>query len=62
MEVSQEARPTDQLKKAISSAKASIERLVTHVKLTDSRYPYFPLTFSLWRCDRYQEIIDATHC
>lgn len=49
-------RSQGQLNDAIAAGAASIGRLISHARLADSRYPYFPLTFSLWRSDKYEEI------
>lgn len=40
----------------ITEISQSITRLSNLVDLTKSQYPYLPLTFSVWRKEKYQEL------
>jgi hypothetical protein len=49
------------LNKSIKLIIASINRLSRQVKLSEARYPYFPLTFSLWRQNKYCELLEQNN-
>ena len=40
----------------ITDISQSILRLSNLVDLTKSQYPYLPLTFSVWRKEKYEEL------
>lgn len=40
----------------ISEISLSVSRLSSLVDLTKSQYPYLPLTFSVWRKEKYEDL------